>query len=182
MAVGKLKLGVAATGWVGCGVKLEGVEACSVASKSTGGVEAGRLHPAVKVRINKIHSILLCMFGFDGFKVALLTFQDFCTEAPAIVAGDFSVNGPIFLEAGHALHFGSYKTEVKLCMFRRSAFAAFGPFCLKGGEVKFGEFAKGQVKANDPLVSICLNAAKYLIKNGPDDLQFAHVPLFDDNE
>jgi hypothetical protein len=55
-------------------------------------------------------------------------------------------------------------------MFRRSAFAALGPFCLKGGEIKFEEFAEGQMKANDPLVSFCLNAVKYLIKNGPDDL------------
>ena len=122
---------------MGCGVKFEGVEACSVANRSTAGVEAGRLHPVIKVRINKIHSILLCMLGFDGFKVALLTAQDLCAETPTIGAGDFFVNGPIFLEAGHTLHFGRYKTEVKLCMFRRSAFAAFSPFVLKGGEIKF---------------------------------------------
>jgi hypothetical protein len=118
------------------------------------------------------------MFGFDGFKVALLTTQNLCAETPAIGAGDLFINGPIFLETGHTLYFGRYKTEVQLCMFRRSAFAAFGPFCLKGAEVKFGEFANGEMKANDPLLSICLNAAKRLFKNGPADLQFAHIPLF----
>jgi hypothetical protein len=85
VAEGKLKL-VVATGWVGCGVTLEGVEAWSVANRSTGWVETGRLHPVVNARISKIPGILLRMVGLDGFKVALLTGQDFCAEASAVWA------------------------------------------------------------------------------------------------
>ena len=140
------------------------------------------MHPAVSAKSNKIHRILLCMFGFDGFKVALLTTQDFCAETPARRAADLSRNGPIYLEAGHALHFGRYKTDVQLCQFRVCAFTEFPPLRLKGGEVKFGEFANGQMKAGDPLPSIYLDTAKYLIKNGSNALQFAHVTRFEDNE
>ena len=77
------------------------------------------------------------MYGLNGFKVALLTGQDFCAKTPAIGTGDFFLDWPIRLETGHTLYFGRYKTEVQLCMFRRSASAAFRPFCLKGGEIKF---------------------------------------------
>jgi hypothetical protein len=82
VAEGKLKLVVATGGWVGCGVTFEGVEACSVANRSTGSVETGRLHPAIKAKISKIPRILLWMVGRDGFKVALLTGQDFSAETP----------------------------------------------------------------------------------------------------
>ena len=153
-----------------------------MANRSTAGVEAGRLHPAVSAKSNKSHRTLLCMFGFDGFKITLLTGQDFCAETPASRAADFFLNGPIYLEAGHALHFGRYKTDVQLCLFRVGAFTEFPPLRLKRGEIKFGEFAEGQQKAGDPRPSICLNTAKYLIKNGSSDLQFAHVALCEDNE
>jgi hypothetical protein len=49
-------------------------------------VETGRLHPVVNAKISKIPGILLRMVGLDGFKVALLTGQDFCAEASAVWA------------------------------------------------------------------------------------------------
>ena len=112
---------------------MEGVEAWSVANRSGVGVEARILHPAVSVKMSNVKmNLVLFTFRLNGFKVALLACQNFCANAPAIRAGYFLVDRLIFLEASHALHFGRYKTEVKLRMFRRCAFAEFGPMSLKG--------------------------------------------------
>jgi hypothetical protein len=123
-AVEKLNAGVA-IGCVASGASTnEGVEACSVANRSGVGVEAGRLHPAVKAHISNVKiNFVLWMFSFNGFKVALLACQNFCAEAPTIWTGYFFSDRVVFLEASHTLHFGRYKTEVQLRMFRRCAFA-----------------------------------------------------------
>src|SRR5215216_5492342 len=79
---GKLKSGVS-TGWVTWGAgPPEGVEACSVANRSTGCVATGRLQPAVSIEISKVSRIFLFrfMFGLDGFQVTLFAGQDFCAE------------------------------------------------------------------------------------------------------
>lgn len=54
---------------------MEGVEAWSVANRSGVALEAaGRLHPAVSVKINNVKmNLVLFMFRLDGFKVELLT-------------------------------------------------------------------------------------------------------------
>ena len=90
-------------------------------------------------------NFVLFIFSFNGFKVALLACQNFGADAPAIRAGYFFICRMIFLEASHALHFGRYKTEVKLRVFRRCAFAQFVPMGLNGGGIKFGDFAEGEV-------------------------------------
>ena len=82
VGVGKLKSGVA-PGCVGWSVTFEGVEACIVANRSTGGVETGLLHPAVQVQINNVKRIFLFTFRLNGFKVALLTSQNLDAKAPA---------------------------------------------------------------------------------------------------
>ena len=125
---------------------MEGVEAWSVANRSTAGVEAGRLHPAISVKRSNVKmNFVLFIFSFNGFKVALLACQNFGADAPAIGAGYFFINRVIFLEASHALHFGRYKTEVKLRMFRKCAFAQYSPMSVNGGLVKFGDFAEGKM-------------------------------------
>ena len=130
---------------------MEGVEAWSVANRSGVGVEvAGRLQPAVNVKMSSVKmDLVLSMFGLDGFKVALLTGQNFCADTPAIRAGYFFSERMIFLETSHALHFGRYKTEVQLRMFRRGALAEFVPMSLQGGWVKFGDFAEGDMNCYD---------------------------------
>ena len=153
-----------------------------MANRSTGWVETGRLHPAVNAKISKIHNLLLWMVGLDGFKVALLTSQDFCAETLAIGAEDSFLGRLISLEASHALHFGRYKTNVQLGLFRAGAFAERTPLGLNRVWVKIAEFTKGQMNMSNPRLSIFLNAEKYVIKDESEDLQFAHVPRCDDNE
>ena len=149
VTVEKLNAGVAFGCVVWGEVRMEGVEACSVANRSGVGVEAvDILHPAVSVKMSNVKmNLVLFMFSLNGFKVALLACQNFCANAPAIRAGYFFISRVIFLEASHALHFGRYKTEVKLRMFRRCAFAQFSPIGLNGGLVKFGDFTEGDVKS-----------------------------------
>jgi hypothetical protein len=153
-----------------------------VANRSTGGVETGRLHPTVNEQINNVSRIFLFMFGFNGFKIALFASQDFCAETPAIRAQDFFVGGMIFPKASHALHFGRYKTDMQLHLFRVCAFADRSPLILNGDWVEFGKFTEGKLKTSNPIISVFLNLAKYLIKNRVNDLQFAHAPLFNDNQ
>ena len=88
----------------------------------------------------------------------------------------------IFLEASHTLHFRSDKTDVQLCVFRQRAFAEFFPIGLNGSWVEFEEFTEGQVKMIHLPFSTRLNLAKYLIENGLNNLQLAHVRLFDNND
>jgi hypothetical protein len=90
----------------------------------------------------------LVLFCFDGLKGTLLACQNFCADAPTIGTGYFFVKRVIFLKTSHTLHFGSYKTEVQLRMFRRCAFAKFGPMGLQGGWVKFGDLAEYDVNSN----------------------------------
>ena len=72
---GKLKSGVVIS-WVVAGDESEeGVEACSVANKSSVGLEAElrKLHPRMKVTVRIIHSgLALFMFQLDQFKIELL--------------------------------------------------------------------------------------------------------------
>lgn len=112
--------------------------------------EAGLLHPVVSVKMNNVKmNLVLLRFGFNGFKVALLARQNFSAKASTIWAGYFLIEQVIFLETRHALHFGRYKTEVQLRMFRRGAFAKFSPMDLQGGWVKFGDLAEGDVNGCD---------------------------------
>lgn len=112
--------------------------------------EAGRLHPAVSVKMNNVKmSLVLLRFGFNGFKVALLACQNFSAKASTIWAGYFFSERVIFLETCHALYFGRYKTEVQLRMFRQSALAEFIPIILQGGWVKFGDLAEGDMNCYD---------------------------------
>ena len=108
----------------------EGVEACSVANKSGVGAEADRLQPAVNVKIINVKMNLVL---FNGFKKALLARQNFCANAAAIGASYLFIKRVIFLEASHTLHFGRYKTEVQLRVFRRCAATKFSPMSLQGG-------------------------------------------------
>jgi hypothetical protein len=71
---------------------------------------------------------------------------------------------------------------VQLCLFRAGAFAELTPLGLNGAGVKIGEFAQSQMNMSNPRLSIFLNGEKYVIENGSDDLQFAHIPRCDDNE
>ena len=87
-------------------------------------------------------NFVLFIFSFNGFKVALLACQNFGANTSAIRAGYFFICRMIFLEASHALHFGRYKTEVQLRVFRRCALAEIFPMGLKAGWVKFGDFAE----------------------------------------
>ena len=55
------------------GETARGVMACSVASRLEGGVEAGRLHPAItRKRLNVNKSLSLFVIQFDRFKIKLL--------------------------------------------------------------------------------------------------------------
>ena len=108
------------------------------------------MHPAISVKRSNVKmNFVLFIFSFNGFKVALLACQNFGADAPAIRAGYFFICRAIFLEASHALHFGRYKTEVQLRVFRRCAFAEFVPMSLNGGWVKFGDLAEGDVNGCD---------------------------------
>jgi len=150
---------------------MEGVEAWSVANKSKVGVEAGRLHPTVKVKMSNVKmNLVLFMFRLNGFKVALLAGQNFCADASAIGAGYFLISRVIFLEASHALHLGRYKTEVQLRMFRRRALAEFCPIALKGGLVKFGDFAEGNLKCHDVFRVSFIELANSFIEKSSDDV------------
>ena len=112
--------------------------------------EAGLLHPTVSVKMSNVKmSLVLLRFGFNGFKVALLACQNFSAKASTIWAGYFFIERVIFLETRHALHFGRYKTEVQLRMFRRGALAEFIPMGLQGGWVKFGDLAEGDMNCYD---------------------------------
>ena len=146
-------------------------------NRSTAGVETGRLHPAIRAKVSEIKRSLLVFVGLNRFKKAFLTSQNFCTNAPAVGAQDFFLKRMIFPEAGHALHLCGYKTEVQLRMFRMCVFFELIPMSLEGGRVQFGQFAKGNMKTSAPLILIFLNLVKYLIKNGLNNLQFAHIPL-----
>ena len=108
------------------------------------------MHPAVSVKMNNVKmNFVLFMLSFDGFKVALLTCQNFCANASAIGTEYFFIDRLIFLETRHALHFSRYKTEVQLRVFRRGALAEFFPMNLKGGWVKFGYLAEGEMNCYD---------------------------------
>ena len=121
-----------------------------MANRSGVALEAGRLHPAVNVKISNVKiNLVLLRFGFNGFKVALLACQNFSAKASTIWAGYLFVERVIFMEARHALHFGRYKTEVQLRMFRRGAQAEFFPMGLQGGWVKFGYLAEGEINCYD---------------------------------
>ena len=112
--------------------------------------EAGLLHPAISVKMNNVKmSLVLLRFGFNGFKVALLACQNFSAKASTIWAGYFFSERVIFLETRHALYFGRYKTDMKLRMFRRGVPAEFFPMDLKGGWVKFGYLAEGDMNCYD---------------------------------
>jgi hypothetical protein len=120
------------------------------------------------------------MFRLDGFKVAFLTSQNLGAETPARRTHHLFVGGTILLKASHTLHCGRYKTDAQLSMFRETAFTAFVPMGLNRSWAEFREFT--QDKTNDPIFSVFLNLAKYLIKNGLNDLQFAHVSHLGDYE
>jgi len=147
--VEKLKAGVA-IGCVAWGeVMIEGVEACSVANRSGVALETDMLQLVVNTKVSNVKmNLVLFMFRLNGFKVALLAGQNFCADASAIGAGYFLISRVIFLEASHALHLGRYKTEVQLRVFRACTFAEFVPMSLKGGWVKFRDFAEGEVKGD----------------------------------
>ena len=164
VTVEKLNAGVAFGCVVWGEVRMEGVEACSVANRSGVGVEAaGMLHPAVSVQMSNVKmNFVLFMFGLNGFKVALLACQNFGTNTSAIRAGYLFICRMIFLEASHALHFGRYKTNVQLRMFHRRTDAEFVPMGLQGGGVKFGDFAEGDVKDCDTLP---IRTAKNFLEN-----------------
>ena len=151
VTVEKLNAGVAFGCVVWGEVRMEGVEACSVANRSGVGVEAaGMLHPAVSVQMSNVKmNFVLFMFGLDGFKVTLLACQNFRAKAPAMRTDYFFVSRVIFLETRHALHFGRYKTNVQLRMFHRRTDAEFVPMGLQVGGVKFGDFAEGDMKRGD---------------------------------
>jgi hypothetical protein len=119
-----------------------------VANRSGVGVEAaGMLQPAVIIKMSNIKiNLVLVMFGLNGFKGTFLAGQNFCADAPAIRAGYFFSERMIFLEASHALHFGRYKTEVQLRVFRRSTFAELFPIRLNGALIEFGDFTEGDVQ------------------------------------
>ena len=122
VAVEKLKMGVA-NGCVAWGeVMIEGVEACSVANRSGVGAEADMLQPAVNTQMSNV-KMNLVLFGFNGFKGALLACQYFRANAAAIGTRYLFISRVIFLEASHTLHFGRYKTEVQLRVFRRCTLA-----------------------------------------------------------
>ena len=91
-------------------------------------------------------NVVLFIFRLDGFKIALFACQNFRANASAVGAGYYFIGGMIFLEASHALHFGRYKTEVQLRVFRRRAFAEIVPMGLDGASVQFGYFAKSNLK------------------------------------
>ncbi len=124
VTVEKLKIGVA-NGCVAWGeVMIEGVEACSVANRSGVGAEADMLQPAVNAQMSNVKmNLVLFMFRLNGFKGTFLACQNLCANAAAIGARYLFIDRMIFLEASHTLHFGSYKTEVQLRMFRRCALA-----------------------------------------------------------
>ena len=108
------------------------------------------MHPAVDVKMNNVKmNLVLCMFSFNGFKVALLACQNFGAKASTIWAGYLFVERVIFMEARHALHFGRYKTEVQLRMFRRGALAEFFPMSLKEDWIKFEDLTEDDVNCCD---------------------------------
>ena len=122
---------------------IEGVEACSVANKSGVGAEADMLHPAVNVKTINVKMNLVLL---NRFKETLLTSQNLRANTAAIGTRYLFVDRMIFLKASHTLHFGSYKTEVQLRVFRRCALAEFSPMSLNGSRVDFGDFTDGNVK------------------------------------
>jgi len=88
----------------------------------------------------------------------------------------------IFLEARHTLHIRTDKTDVQLCLFRERTFAVFFSSVLEWRLVKFGGLVKRKRKMINALFITLRNPAKYLINIGFNDLQFAHVPVFNNNE
>jgi len=126
----------------------EGVEAWSVANRSGVGAEADMLQPAVKAQMNNVQMNFV-LISLNGFKVALLARQNLCANTATIGTRYLFVDRVIFLKASHTLHFGSYKTEVQLRVFRRCALAEFSPMSLNGSRVDFGDFTDGNVKGCD---------------------------------
>lgn len=70
VTVARLKAGVK-IGCVAWGeVRMEGVEACSVANRSGVGLEARILHPTVSVQMSNVKmDFVLGMFGLDRLKI-----------------------------------------------------------------------------------------------------------------
>jgi len=122
------------------------------------------------VKINLV--LLRC--GFNGFKVALLACQNFGAKASTIWAGYLFVERVIFLEARHALHFGRYKTEVQLRMFRRGALAEFFPMDLKGDWIKFEDLTEGDVDGCDTLRLSLTDVLKDFIEKYLRNVKFMH--------
>jgi hypothetical protein len=134
------------------------------------------LHPAVNVKMNNVKmSLVLLRFGFNGFKVALLACQNFSAKASTIWAGYFFSKRVIFLETCHALHFGRYKTEAQLRMFRRGALAEFFPMGLQGGWVKFRDLAEGDVNCCDTFCVAHMRLTIRFIDKCLDDVWFTHA-------
>jgi len=80
----------------------------------------------------------------------------------------------IFVEAGHALHFGIYKTKMKSRLFRRRAFAEVIPMCLNGVLIEFRDFTHNNVQASN---AVCIRLARLeerLIEYGFCGVKFAH--------
>lgn len=91
---------------------------------------------------------------------------------------DDLVHGVIFFEAGHALHFGRYKTEVQLRMFHWRAFAEFIPVCLNGGWVQLKDFAEDKMQVLNIRGIILVCESDCFIEDRLKDVEFTrHVIL-----
>ena len=145
-----------------------------MANRSEVGVEAGRLHPEIKVRMRGVkRNFVLFMVGLDGFKITLLARQNLRAETPAIRAEDFFIGGTIFREARHTLRLGRYKTEAQLRLFRKCALAQFFPMPLNGILIEFREFAEGEANLRGA-VRAFMDMPKNFIEKYFGDLEFAH--------
>ena len=140
MGVGKLRSGVAISSVVAGDEKEEGVEACSVANRSGVGVETGlkSLHPSIKTSRITIHrNLVLFIIRLDRFKIEFLPCEYFRAHTPATGTKDFPILRMIFLEAGHALHFSSDPTKMKLRAFGECTFAQLFPIFLNRVMIEF---------------------------------------------
>lgn len=138
-----------------------------MANRSGVALEADMLQPVVNAKMSNVKmNLVLFTFRLNGFKGTLLACQNFCANATTIRAGYFFINRVIFLEASHTLHFGSYKTEVQLRVFRGCAPAEFSPMRLNGGWVKFGDFTKGDINCGDMFCVSFTTLANGFIEEG----------------
>jgi len=182
VGAGKSKRGVV-KGPVAAGdANEEGVEACSVANRFGVGVEAtGMLH-AASSRANRRRrktvekSLILFMIQFDGFKIEFFARYYFCAITAALGTMDLFIPRMIFREAGHALNFCIQRTEMKLRLFRRRAFAELIPMFSDPALIEFGDLADHQIETLD---TCCLCSARLyegLIQNVLYSLKLAHDP------